>query len=83
MLRFKLWLILLSIALILLDKFSFISNFRDYSAIYIQKHVTLIRYHVINYPRLVFLQIGEQRKLESENQQLKKQVEQYAITYSL
>ncbi len=79
MLRFKVWLILLSIALILLDKFSFISKFRDYTAIYMQKQITFIHDRVVTYPRLVFLQIGKQRKLESENQQLKKQVEQYAI----
>lgn len=79
MLRLKLWLILLSVALILLDKFSFISNIRDYSAIYIQKHVASIRYSIINYPRLIFLQHNQQKQLEQENQQLKKQVEQYSI----
>jgi rod shape-determining protein MreC len=79
MTRFKLWLILFSIALIVLDKFSFISRVRDYSAIYIQNQVSLLIYRLKSYPKLVLLQKSEQQQLQKENIQLKKQVEQYAI----
>jgi rod shape-determining protein MreC len=79
MIRIKLWLIIFSVFLILLDKFSFISGARDSVAIYIQKHTELIIYKIKNYPKFVLLQVDEQHELEKENNQLKKQIEQYAI----
>lgn len=79
MLRFKIWLIGLSILLIVLDKYSFIGRVRDYTSIFLLKQTSSIQYRIVNYPRLVFLQRAEQNKLQSENQQLKKELEQYAI----
>ncbi len=79
MIRIKLWLIILSVGLIVLDKYSFISSVRDYASIYLQKQSWLLIYRIQNYPKLVMLQKLEQKKLEKENNQLKQQVEKYAI----
>lgn len=76
---FKIWLILLSIGLIVLDKYSFISNLRDSTVIFMQKKISLIAYRVTNYPRLVFLQTKQQQELAKQNNLLKKQVEQYSL----
>ena len=79
MIRIKLWLILISIGLILLDKFSFISKFRDGGAIYLQKQVSLFKYRIINYPNFVMLEKTTHQHLEKENRELKRQLEQSAI----
>jgi rod shape-determining protein MreC len=79
MIRIKIWLILISISLILLDKFSFISKFRDGSAVYIQKQLSLLKYRVTNYPHFVMLEKTARQDLEKENRELKRQVEQYDI----
>ncbi len=79
MTRLKIWLILISLILIFLDKHSFISKIRDYSAIYTQKQISLLVYRIKNYPKLVLLQKSEQRQLEEENIKLKKQIEQYDV----
>jgi rod shape-determining protein MreC len=78
MLYWKMWWILLSIMLILLDKFSFINKIRDSSSIYLHKQIAIIEYRITNYPRLILLQKHQQRNLEIENLHLKKQIEQYA-----
>lgn len=77
--RFKIWLILLSIGLILLDKYSFISHIRDNTVVAIQKQTTLLLYRIQSYPQLLFLQTQQQKNLASQNIQLKKQVEQYSL----
>ena len=51
--RFKIWLILLSVGLILLDKYSFISHYRDSAIVVLQKQTSLFFYRVKNYPQLV------------------------------
>lgn len=79
MIRIKIWLILISIILIFLDKFSFISKFKDSVAINIQKQMVLLRFRLSSYPKLVLLQHTTQKQLEVENRQLKKQVEQYSV----
>src|SRR6185437_6370155 len=79
MVRIKVWLIIISIGLICLDKFSDINKFRDFAAVNIQKQTALLRFRVTNYPKLILLQHSEQKQLENENRQLKKQVEEYAI----
>ncbi|MCX8515342.1 MAG: rod shape-determining protein MreC, partial [Burkholderiales bacterium] len=79
MLRIKFWLILLSITLILLDKFSFISTTRDSFAIYMHKKIITIEYQIKSYPKWIFLQKSTQRQLETENANLKKQIEQDAL----
>lgn len=79
MTRIKIWLIIISIALIFLDKFSFIYKFRDLAAISIQKQIALFEFRITSYPKLVLLQHSEQKHLEVENRQLKKQLEQYSI----
>lgn len=79
MFRLKIWLIIFSIMLILLDKFSFISKMRDTVAVFIQKQVQLFYYRATNYPSLIFLQHRKQTQLEKENQQLKEQVEQFSL----
>jgi rod shape-determining protein MreC len=79
MLRIKFWLILLSIILILLDKFSFISVTRDSFAIYMHKKIITIEYQIKSYPKWIFLQKSTQRQLEAENANLKKQIEQDAL----
>lgn len=75
----KLWLILFSIGLIIIDKYSFVNNVRDSVVVFIQKNTSLFIYRVINYPRLVFLQTSHQQELATQNAQLKKQVEQYSV----
>ena len=79
MFRIKLWIMLICVVTILLDKFSFISQYRDYTAIYIQKKTSFIVNQVINYPKLVLLQKTKQNNLEKENSELKRQVERYSI----
>lgn len=75
----KLWLILFSIGLIIIDKYSFVNNVRDSVVVFIQKNTSLFIYRVMNYPRLVFLQTSHQQELATQNAQLKKQVEQYSV----
>jgi rod shape-determining protein MreC len=79
MVRIKIWLIIISIGLIFLDKFSDINKYRDLAAINIQKQTALLRFRITNYPKLILLQHNTQKQLELENRQLKKQVEEYAI----
>ncbi len=79
MLRLRVWLLIAAIALILLDKFSFISKFRDIVSIYVHNHIVMFEYKIISYPKLVFLQKDTQKKLETENIQLRQQVEKDAI----
>lgn len=79
MLRIKFWVILASIFLILLDKFSFISKARVFLAIYIHQEVISLQYRISSYPHWVFLQKSTQRQLETENSKLRRQVEQDAI----
>lgn len=79
MIRIKVWLIIISVVLIFLDKFSFISKFRDSSAISIQKQMKLLQFRITNYPKLVLLEHSKQKQLEVENRQLRKQLEQYSI----
>jgi rod shape-determining protein MreC len=79
MLRLRVWLLIAAMALILLDKFSFISKFRDVVAIYVHKQVVMLEYKIISYPKLVFLQKNTQKKLETENLQLRQQVEKDAL----
>lgn len=76
---FKIWLILLSISLIAIDKYSFISNVRDSIVIFIQKQTLLLRYRLENYPRLLVLNANQQQALATQNVQLKKQVEEYSV----
>jgi|GEM_PF-6514969 len=71
MVRIKVWLIIISIGLICLDKFSDINKFRDFAAVNIQKQTALLRFRVTNYPKLILLQHSEQTQLENENRQLK------------
>ncbi len=79
MLRLRIWLLIAAMALILLDKFSFISRFRDIVAIYVHKHIVMFEYRITSYPKLVFLQKNTQKELETENIQLRQQVEKDAI----
>lgn len=79
MFRLKIWLIIIGTALILLNKFSFISKIRDTSAIFIQKQVSLLKYKITNYPDMILLRHTEQKNLETENILLKKQVLQYSL----
>ena len=79
MLRIKFWLILVSIILIILDKFSFISTTRDFIAINIHKYIMTVKYQITSYPKWVFLQKSTQRQLETENAKLRRQLEQDAL----
>ena len=79
MLKIKFWLLCFSIFLIILDKFSFISNIRDSGVIYIQKHAENISNDLLNYKALVFLNINRQEELQKENINLKKQVESFSL----
>lgn len=79
MLRIKLWLIIIAIILIFTDKLSFIGRIRDTSSVYMQKNLNILKYKLTNYPKLVLLQKSEQSRLEKENVQLKKQLEQYSL----
>lgn len=76
--RIKIWLILCSIILILLDKYSFINKIRTYTTIYIQNQFNFILNKIINYPSLIFLRIEKQKTLEQENNKLKQQIEKYS-----
>jgi rod shape-determining protein MreC len=73
------WLILLSISLIALDRYSFIGYLRDSVVIWMQKQTGQIIYRAQNYPRLVLLQVNQQQVLANQNAQLKKQVEEYSL----
>lgn len=79
MIRIRIWLLIAAIALILLDKFSFISKFRDEVAVYVHKQIIVLKYKVTSYPKLVFLQKNTQTQLETENLKLRQQVEKDAI----
>lgn len=75
---FKIWLMLLSIGLILIDKYSFISTIRDSAVIFVQKNTSLFLYRMSSYPQLLFLQTSQQQELATQNVQLKKQIAQYS-----
>jgi rod shape-determining protein MreC len=60
-----------------LDKYSFISRFRDGVAVFAHQKISYIGYQIHNYPKLLFLQKTKQQSLEQENSKLKQQVEQY------
>ena len=77
--RFKIWLILLSIGLLALDKYSLISNLRDSVIIFVQKQASILSYRIKSYPGLFMLQKSQQQKLSQQNVQLKKQVEEYSL----
>ncbi|MEN9946293.1 MAG: hypothetical protein RLZZ293_679, partial [Pseudomonadota bacterium] len=77
--KMKMWLILLSISLIALDRYSFIGYLRDSVVIWMQKQTGQIIYRAQNYPRLVLLQVNQQQVLANQNAQLKKQVEEYSL----
>ena len=79
MLRIKFWLLIASVILIVLDKFSFISKVRDSFAIYVHKQIVVAEYRITSYPKWVFLQKNTQRQLETENTKLRQQVERDAI----
>ncbi len=79
MLRFRFWLACFSILLIILDKYSFIGKIRDYISIFLLKQTTMIQYSIVDYTHLIFLQYNKQNQLQSENQQLKRELEQYVI----
>lgn len=79
MLRIKFWLIILSVTLIMLNKFSFVGKFRDTISIFIEEKTFFIQNKVINYPKLLMLDTKKQNKLEIENSKLKKQIEEYAL----
>ena len=79
MIRIRVWFLVAAIALILLDKFSFISKLRDVVAISVHKNILVLEYRITSYPKLVFLQRKEQKQLETENLKLRQQVEQDAI----
>ena len=76
---YKLWLILLGIGLIALDKFSFISTVRDTVVVFVERHVSLLFYRVKSYPQLLILNTTQQQELARQNVELKKQVEQYSV----
>lgn len=77
--RFKIWLILLSVGLIAIDKFSPISRIRDSIAVFLEKNTSLLLYRIQSYPQLVVLKVQQQQALASQNVQLKKQVEEYSL----
>jgi len=77
--KFKIWLILFSISLILVDKFSPISRIRDNIAVFLGKNVSLLLYRVQSYPQLVILKVQQQQELATQNVKLKKQVEEYSL----
>jgi rod shape-determining protein MreC len=78
MLKFRIWLIIISITLIILDRYSFINQVRSYIAVYIQNKVNFINDKVINYPNLVLYHFEKQKTLEQENTHLKQQLEKYS-----
>lgn len=77
--KFKIWLILFSIGLIAVDKYSFISNVRDIAIIFMQKQTSLLFYRIKSYPQLLLLRTTQQQALADQNIILKKQVEEYSI----
>lgn len=76
---FKMWLILLGIGLILLDRFSFISTIRDTMVVFVERHTSLLFYRIKSYPQLLVLNTSQQQQLAKQNVELKKQVEQYSL----
>lgn len=76
--KFKIWLILLGISLISIDKYTIITNVREYIAIFVEKNISLIVYRVKNYLPLLLINTAQQRELASQNAVLKKQVETYS-----
>lgn len=80
MLRFyKIWLILLGVSLIFLDKYTFISSVRDNITMFVENKVSLTKYRIKSYPSLLVLNIDQQHSLAKQNVELKKQVEQYSL----
>jgi rod shape-determining protein MreC len=79
MLRVKFWLIILSIILIMLNRFSFLGKVRDTFTIFFVEHTSSLQNKISNYPKLIILETNKQKKLETENSILKKQLEEYAI----
>lgn len=79
MLRIKFWLLLFSVILIMLNKFSFLGKIRDTISIFIEESTSFIQNKVTTYPKLLILDTNKQTKLEIENSKLKKQVEEYAL----
>lgn len=79
MIRVKFWLILFSIILIMLNKYSFLGKARDSFSIFLQENIASIQNKVISYPKLIALNSNKQKNLELENSKLKKQLEQYAL----
>lgn len=77
--RFKIGLMLLSIGLIFIDKYSPVSRIRDNIAVFLEKNTSLMLYRVQNYPQLVILKVQQQQELAGQNVQLKKQVEEYSM----
>lgn len=79
MIRARIWLLVLAIFLIILNKYSPISKIRDDTAVFLQKQFHIILYKITNYPKLVLLQKNKQTTLEQENIKLKKQLEEYSL----
>ena len=77
--RFKIWLMLLSIGLIFIDKYSPVSRLRDNIAVFLEKNTSLLLYRIQSYPQLVVLKVQQQQQLASQNVLLKKQVEEYSM----
>ena len=69
----------MSIGLIFLDKFSFISKVRDSLTIYIHQKVIAMEHKITSYQSLIFLQKTTQKRLEYENSKLKTQIEEDAL----
>ena len=76
---FRIWLILLGISLIFLDKYTFISAIRDNVTAYVENHVSLVLYRVKSYTPLLILNVNQQQDLARQNTVLKKQVEEYSV----
>lgn len=79
MFKFKLWLIILGVILITLNKYSFVGKIRDSFSIYLQENVNYVKNKIIMYPKLVLLNSNKQKSLEIENSKLKQQLEKYAL----
>lgn len=75
---YKLWLVLLGVSLILLDKFSYLRFMRDYVTIFIEQQSSLLAYRVQSYPSLLMLNITQQQTLAKQNADLQKKVEEYS-----
>lgn len=76
---YKLWLILLGISLIILEKYSFISTVRDTATVFLEKQISLFFYRITSYPKLVILNTTQQQQLAKQNAELKKQVQEYSV----